>query len=201
MSKTWIPSKENINQHKNIKDFLIYLYSIYENNFILNKLYFNGKKVIVPDNKLDCSNIKSCGSEQYYSCNDGCCIFHGLPKKFNHLLTDANKEFREPGKFSFHRAIKIRWIKLFIDNYDKYPILFFDEEYNEYKPHPKNKRIIKTYYFWAKNYNYIVVLNEVKNGTLFLSTAIYIPCSSPQAYTYQEKYDNYLNKTLKKTPI
>lgn len=187
---TWLPSMIDCTKFKNHYDFINHLYLIFSTDFKnkRNQLFY--KKIIVryAPKILDCSQYivqGHCDNSQYNCIN---CSYAGREDIFNHITCCNNYNQRIPGLFDLQRAIRLNWIRLIIENYEKQEVLFFEE--------PSKKKGM-TIYFWLKNVEYLVIVRRTKNNQLFLTTAFYVEKSSNYARNLKKKYDKY---NVKKTP-
>lgn len=171
---TFLPPIKKISDYQKFNDFIEDMFQIVIGHFYIDKIKFNSSIVRISNNNLICQESRKCGSEEY-SCKD--CPFKNKHERFNHIMTGKNDNTRTPGKFSVNRAVRAHWIKPIIENVNDEHIYYF------IKPYKKRKR----HYFWAKDENYIVIVEETMKSQYYIITAFYI-----DDYTYYKKYEKDL---------
>lgn len=180
MHKTsFLPEIINETNYPNFNNFVESLFSIFCNQFFVEKIKFKGKIVKINQTLLECNQNDNCQSIEY-TCQN--CPFQGKFERFNHIVTGLNDNTRTPGKYKRNRAIRVHWIKYIIENVNNEKILYFQKG--------------AKHYFWAKEDSYVVILKETKNGQFYLITAFYV--DDP---TYKHRYENDYRKYQKQCKI
>lgn len=203
----WLPEILNIEKYKN-KDNIDYCKLIEDafNNFAMDFfnpstiLMFENKKVVVNENILDCSLLKTqnCYNQKYYNCNN--CKFKNYYDIFNHICTDdyeklykSNKKLqipklkkrkknrkipRTPGCFNLNRICRVGWIRAIIEHSsDRQNVELIK---NIYKDKDQNKEILLDVCFILTKENYKIVIKPIYDNNsgeikyYILKTAYYI---------------------------
>lgn len=181
---SFLPPIKRRKDFASFKDFINEIFELFITQFYTSKISFKNSIVKLSPKLLKCKDTDNCQSIEY-NCNN--CPFKDKPERFNHIVTGKNEFSRTPGKFREDRASRIHWIKYIIENHMDPQILYF------HKPHKQKIR----HYFWAKEENYIVIIQEEKRFQYFLITAFIV--DDPTYYKrYEQDYKNYLSN-FKKT--
>ena len=175
----WLPDIIDYTKYNNINEFVDDIYNVFTTDFFIKKIKFNGKNINISPKILNCTPEDNCQSIEY-NCHN--CPFKGKLDIFNHVITGKINTYRTPGKFNVNRAIRIHWIKFIIENY-KNGVLYFNNQ----------KKSDLVHYFWLKNYKFVVIFVEVKNGKCYLKTAFYIDDPTYE-HKFQIKYDEFTSK-------
>lgn len=146
--------------HEPTEEQLDRLYSEYERDFVNAPLQINGLNVKVIERN---SNVE--GFEEY-------------PETFVHLIT--RKSSTGHRVFDRHRANKIHWIKVILENRDEEEILFF-----QYKEGNGSIRD----YFWFEEEGLIVVMEQITPDYLII-TSFHIDDERNRIF-YMKRYDWY----------
>lgn len=160
---------------KTVRENLAELYAIFEHDFITNTAFLN-KAVAVDINR----------SAQ----------LHGKPKVFWHVITREKQiqvrrgritQTKKIRKFDENRAKRIRWIKHLILNFDDTRNNIFSFFYTETSGENRGKL---RFYIWARDHDYVVILEKLGKNRSFLVTAFFVNEHSNKA-TYQSRYNGY----------
>lgn len=127
-----------------VHKYIEHIFSIFEQDFILNKPIFNKEKVF--HNKSDSG---------------------GKPACFVHITTEENKETGER-ELSLRRCERLSWIKAVIENSDDLAVLVWKKEQNT------NKRFDTRIYLFLHEEDFLVILQPQKKYGHYMITAIYV---------------------------
>jgi len=105
----------------------------------------------------------------------------GKEEIFWHIVTRKNRGRRE---LDPPRAMRIKWVKSIILNHNHSEIKLF--YYLE-----DNGKI--RLYLWAYNYDFVVILQKLGNGSSYLVTSFYID-NQKKRDKFQKKFEDYTNK-------
>ena len=165
---------------KTVRENLENLYKYFEDDFITNTTILNNQYNI----DIDTLSLKK-----------------HKPKIFWHVIT-REKEIRvrrgriwqtkKIRKFDKNRAKRIRWIKHLILNFDKVDRNILSFFYRETEGVNRGKLRL---YIWAKNHDYIVILEKLNKNSSFLVTAFFIDENYKKS-SYQTRYENSCNLNL-----
>ena len=165
---------------KTVRENLENLYKYFEDDFITNTTTLKNQYDLVIDMLSQKKN---------------------KPKIFWHVIT-RDKEIRvrrgrtwqtkKIRKFDENRAKRIRWIKHLILNFDKTNRNIFSFFYRETEGINRGKLRL---YIWAKDHDYIVIIEKLNANSSFLVTAFYID-EHYNKKTYQDRYENSGDLTL-----
>lgn len=117
-----------------VSEYIPYIFSIFERDFIKNKPNFNGSKVF--HDKKD----------------DG-----GKPSAFVHITTEKST-ITNQRELCLRRCERISWIKAIIEHADDPLVLVWEKEQKTSK-----KRTVRTYLFLEQE-DFLVILQEIKYG-------------------------------------
>lgn len=159
---------------KTVRENLDILYRYFEDDFITDTTTLNNQY----DIEIDTLSTKK-----------------NKPKIFWHVITrdkevrvrrGRTRQIKKIRKFDENRAKRIRWIKYLIVNFDKVDrniLSFFYEE-----TEGKNRGKLRLY-IWAKDHDYVVIIEKLNSNSSFLVTAFYID-EKYNKKTYQDRYEN-----------
>ncbi len=151
----------------NVELYLENVFSIFKKDFIDKRPLFKNKNVL-------------------YNKNDE----NGKPNGFMHITTEEDKITRERNT-CLRRCERIGWIRLVIENSNKQEVLAWEKETRN----PKGKWVKRTFLFLKKQ-DFLVILEELKNGFLIISS-IYVD-NTGQKKKHLRDYKIYSqNKSLK----
>ena len=137
------------------------LYAEYQRDFIYNSLVINGLRV-----KVINTNSKVEGYEDY-------------PETFVHLIT--RKSSRGHRVFDRHRANRLHWIKVILENVEEEDILFF-----RYKEGNGSIRD----YFWYEEEDFLVIMERI-NPDYLVITSFHIDNDRNKEH-YKKRYEKYI---------
>ena len=159
---------------RSVRENLERLYKYFEDDFIINTTTLNKQY----DIKIDTLSKKN-----------------NKPKIFWHVITREKEvrtrrgrtwQIKKIRKFDKNRAKRIRWIKHLILNFDKVNRNILAFFYRETSGQNRGKLRL---YIWAKDHDYIVILEKLNRNSSFLVTAFYID-DNYNKETYQDRYEN-----------
>ena len=126
------------------EDRIEFLYSIFRNDFIINRCFLADKIYIDPK-----SHQKKDSKERV----------------FWHIITKTNPKTKKR-EFDINRASRIHWIKKIILNcFDKEIKLFY---------HYESKQKVIRLYLWAYRQDFIVIIQKLGDTSSYLVTSFYI---------------------------
>lgn len=159
---------------KTIRANLEKLYEYFKDDFISNETYLNTQY------KIDIDML----STQY-----------NKPKIFWHVITREEEirvrrgrtwQIKKVRKFDKNRAKRIRWIKHLILNFNDTANNIFTFFYTETTGANRGKLRL---YIWAKEHDYVVIIEKLNSNSSFLVTAFFIDGHYKKS-TYQTRYEN-----------
>ncbi len=159
---------------KTIKENYEKLYEYFKDDFITNETHLNSKY------KIDIDTMS---------------VRNRKPKIFWHVITREEEirvrrgrtwQIKKIRKFDKNRAKRIRWIKHLILNFNDTANNILSFFYTKTKGVNRGKLRL---YIWAKEHDYIVIIEKLNSNSSFLVTAFFIDEHYKKS-TYQQRYEN-----------
>lgn len=161
-------------QSKTVRENYAKLYEYFKDDFISNETYLNSQY------KIDIDTQSTRNSKPR--------IFWHVISREESIRVRRGKIFQEKKirKFDKNRAKRIRWIKHLILNFNDTANNIFTFFYTETKGSNRGKLRL---YIWAKEHDYIVIIEKLNSKSSFLVTAFFIDDNYKES-NYQTRYEN-----------
>jgi len=159
---------------KTVRENYERLYEYFKDDFITNETHLNSQY------KIDIDTLSTRNRK---------------PKIFWHVISREEEvrvrrgrtwQTKKIRKFDKNRAKRIRWIKHLILNFDDTANNIFAFFYTETTGANRGKL---RFYIWAKDHDYVVILEKLNASSSFLVTAFFIDEHHKKS-VYQTRYEN-----------